>query len=70
MITIEKRSLCCGCTACEQICPKHCIVMQSDEEGFAYPITNLERCINCGLCEKVCPIINNTKWNHVPKGYA
>lgn len=70
MITIEKKSLCCGCTACEQICPKHCIVMQSDEEGFTYPIANLERCINCGLCERVCPIVNKKKSNNVPKGYA
>ena len=70
MIAIEKKTLCCGCTACEQICPKHCIVMQNDEEGFAYPVVNLEMCVNCGLCEKVCPIINKKEWNNVPKGYA
>ena len=70
MITIDKKALCCGCTACEQICPKHCIVMQNDEEGFAYPIIDLEMCVNCGMCEKVCPIINNKKWKNDPKGYA
>lgn len=48
---------CCGCSACEQICPKSCISMEEDEEGFLYPmILDLNRCINCGLCKKVCPL--------------
>ena len=29
--------------------------MESDEEGFEYPIIDKEQCINCGLCNKVCP---------------
>ena len=35
-------------------CPKHCITMQTDSEGFLYPVVNKEACIDCGLCEKVC----------------
>lgn len=25
---------CCGCSACQQICPQNAIAMNSDEEGF------------------------------------
>lgn len=56
MIFIQKKSLCCGCGACEQICPYDCIEMQSDEEGFWYPKVDQEKCNRCNLCNKVCPI--------------
>ena len=58
MINIQEKALCCGCGACAQRCPYHCITMSEDEEGFLYPVVNLSKCIDCGLCEKVCPIIN------------
>ena len=29
---------CTGCGACSNICPKHAITMQADEEGFKYEI--------------------------------
>ena len=38
-----------------QRCPKHCISLQEDAEGFLYPKVDLSLCIDCGLCEKVCP---------------
>lgn len=47
------KSYCCGCRACEQICPKHCIKM-CEKEGFIYPLIDKKSCIQCGLCEKVC----------------
>lgn len=50
---------CCGCSACEQICPKKCISLQTDLEGFYYPIKDSTFCIDCGLCEKVCPFTDN-----------
>ena len=34
MINIEDKKECCGCSACVQRCPKQCIVMKEDEEGF------------------------------------
>lgn len=58
MIHIIDKSKCCGCNACVQRCPKQCITMQEDEEGFLYPLVNQSICINCGLCEQVCPVIN------------
>lgn len=48
-------SECCGCTSCANACPKHCIELIPDKEGFLYPNKNLDSCINCGLCERVCP---------------
>ena len=48
-------SKCTGCAACYSACPKGCIRMQEDNEGFLYPIVNENECIDCGLCQKVCP---------------
>lgn len=46
---------CVGCSACVNICPKHCLKMGPDEEGFLYPILDAERCVNCQKCYHVCP---------------
>lgn len=51
----QDESLCCGCRACEQICPVNAILMLKNKEGFYYPVLDEKICINCGLCEKVCP---------------
>lgn len=52
---LEKTN-CMGCAACYSVCPKKCITMQKDDEGFLYPVADDTICINCGLCEKVCPM--------------
>lgn len=61
MIKIQNKQDCCGCTACVQRCPRHCISMKEDEEGFLYPVIDENICINCGLCENVCPWLNRSK---------
>lgn len=61
MIQITDKHLCCGCASCVQKCPKQCISLYEDEEGFLYPKVMVEDCIDCGLCEKVCPLLNNSK---------
>ncbi len=58
MIIIDDKRNCCGCWACYNACPKHCIEMKEDEEGFRYPLVDDISCVKCGLCEKVCPILN------------
>lgn len=60
MMDISSKEKCSGCHACANACPKNCIQMASDIEGFWYPQVDKEQCIDCGLCEKVCPIIH--KW--------
>ena len=52
---IITNSLCCGCKACEQVCPKYAISMKIDEKGFWYPRIDKKKCIECGFCHKVCP---------------
>lgn len=52
---------CCGCSACESICPQECISMIEDKEGFLYPNIDMKKCVGCKLCEKVCPVLNVEK---------
>lgn len=61
MIEVIEKEKCSGCTACASICPKGCIEMKPDEEGFLYPTVDLNVCIQCSACEKVCPIQNPIK---------
>ncbi|WP_281085009.1 Coenzyme F420 hydrogenase/dehydrogenase, beta subunit C-terminal domain [Segatella bryantii] len=58
MIEIKDKKDCCGCWACSNICPKQCIQMEEDREGFKYPKVDATLCIDCGLCEKVCPVLH------------
>lgn len=60
---------CCGCTACEAICPNKSISILYDREGFYYPKINEDTCIACGKCVLVCPVLNKKKVN-VKKQYA
>lgn len=67
--TLDKKE-CCGCTACLSACPKQCISMERDEEGFLYPVIEKEQCINCGLCERACPVENPVYENEPRAVYA
>lgn len=61
MIEIKNEANCTGCHACYSKCPKSCIEMIEDKEGFLYPKVNKEKCINCGMCLEVCPMLNKSK---------
>lgn len=69
MIEILYKKDCCGCYGCQNVCPKECISMEIDNEGFWYPKVNKDICIECGLCEKVCPVISklndNDNFKHI-----
>lgn len=58
MIEVVRKQDCCGCTACKSVCPRQCITMEEDSEGFLYPIVDRSKCVDCHLCEKVCPMSN------------
>lgn len=62
---------CCGCSACANICPKQCIKMIPDNEGFLYPEIDKEICVHCNLCVKTCPVLSKKSIDTVsPKAYA
>lgn len=54
MMTVKDSSRCCGCTACQSICPHDAVTMKTDRLGFLYPIVDADKCVDCGLCESVC----------------
>ena len=56
-VLTDKRK-CCGCSACSHVCPKECIAMLEDNEGFLYPEIDSNKCIECDKCRKVCPVLN------------
>lgn len=58
-IQIIDKKKCTGCSACSVVCPKNCIIMQEDEEGFLYPKVDISACIHCSKCIKVCPYTNS-----------
>lgn len=60
-LQIKDKKDCMGCYACSNICPKNCIYMISDNEGFWYPQVEYNECIKCGLCINACPIINKVE---------
>lgn len=55
MDQIIEKDDCCGCGACAWACPRHCIKMVADAEGFLYPDINQDDCIDCHICQKTCP---------------
>lgn len=68
---MNERLRCTGCTACASGCPKSCITMTADENGFLYPAIDTEGCVDCGLCEKSCPVINPLEMpENEPLAYA
>ena len=70
MIDIRDKAQCCGCEACVQRCPKHCIALVEDAEGFLYPKVDASLCVDCGLCEKVCPVVNQSAERQPQAVYA
>lgn len=59
--TIMKVSptICSGCGLCTSVCPKSCISMHPDKEGFLSPVVNEDICVDCGLCLKSCPAVSD-----------
>ncbi len=58
-ISIVSKYNCCGCGACADICPKQCITMEQDKNGFFFPVIDNNICILCGRCTAVCPVLND-----------
>ncbi|MFR5051732.1 MAG: 4Fe-4S dicluster domain-containing protein [Ruminococcus bicirculans (ex Wegman et al. 2014)] len=54
---------CTGCAACFSICPKNCITMHADDEGFLRPKIDDSMCINCNRCKDMS--INKNLWKTI-----
>ena len=65
-----EKEKCTGCHACSNVCPKSCISMQTDSEGFLYPEINAALCVHCGKCEQVCPALIGPVRKKVGQAYA
>ena len=55
MIISPTKYDCTGCGACHSVCPKSCILMRQDSEGFLYPVIDDISCTRCGKCKNICP---------------
>ena len=69
-ITVAEKEKCSGCHACKAECPKKCITMVTDHDGFLYPKVDSSACILCGKCEKVCQYIHHLIATNTPIAYA
>ncbi len=47
---------CCGCGACQAVCPKDAIHFSKNKEGFLCPVIAPNKCVDCSLCVKVCAV--------------
>lgn len=65
-----EKEKCTGCHACSNVCPKSCISMQIDSEGFLYPEIDTALCVRCGKCEQVCPALGEQVRKKVGQAYA
>lgn len=58
-LSTKDETQCCGCSSCVSGCPKKCIGMTTDKDGFYVPeVIDANACIDCGLCSKICPFEN------------
>ncbi|MBQ6431382.1 MAG: Coenzyme F420 hydrogenase/dehydrogenase, beta subunit C-terminal domain [Oscillospiraceae bacterium] len=54
----ELPNACTACGACVSECPRQCITLSLDAEGFYYPRVDHEKCSRCDRCEQVCHCLN------------
>ncbi len=65
ILNTKNMDKCYGCFACSNICPKNCIELKQNAEGFFMPEVDMDKCIDCGLCDRVC-LIEKEQQSYLP----
>ena len=69
--SMNQNKECCGCSACQFVCPTQAITMIQDDDGFVVPRIDKDKCIECGVCLNKCPQLSKTKLTeNTQKGFA
>lgn len=61
--------LCTGCGACSNVCPKKCIDIYYDKDGFLRPRIDESKCIGCEMCVRTCPSNKEVRTNEIQNVY-
>lgn len=70
MVQLCEHDACVGCGACANACPRNCIRMSANADGFFYPVVKTDDCIDCGLCRKACPVLAPEQCDRETDAYA
>lgn len=53
---LDKSKNCASCGLCVAICPKQCLKIELNGDGFYRPtLIESMQCVNCGICDAHCP---------------